>query len=653
MTWLEADAEAEGRYRALDALAPGPASVPRLVEALGDASWRVRRLAANRLAQLEPSAGVVQHLVSLLGRRGDTGARNAAASVLSQLGAAALPAVVQLLRHEDPDQRKFAADILGELGRPEAVDELISALADGDANVRVAAGEALGRIGGSDARRALEGLLRAADPLLRVCGLEGLARLRAPPPLPMLVPLLDDALTRPSAFRLLGQVPHPTAWRRAVLALRKPATRDAALVGFASCTPPLPGEVEAEIAVALKQAPDAVRWLEAALTSGDLERRRGALCLARALRTPSLAVAMARAAGPDGLAEYAAEALLALGLGGARALLDAGPALADLSGEARAVAGEALLALARPSLVDRLTALLRAGDQEWAELAARALGRTGAQSAIAPLTELFDDDALAVHAYRALVALAASWPQEVRAALEARVQGALLPHVVRAWAEVVGAGARPVLARALHDERDDVRAAAAEAAVFVLDAPALVRAGLMDESPRVRRAAARALASLSSADAAPLLSHALIDADPGVLALACQAAPLHPGADTSGRLEELSRHADASVALSALDALAALGPLPLELLLRALEHPGPEVVRRVFELGADQPGLLPRAEAALAHPRWEVRAAAARLLAVSGSPSSLECLEDALAREADEVARELLTAAASAVAARR
>ncbi|GMU61383.1 MAG: hypothetical protein AMXMBFR34_31460 [Myxococcaceae bacterium] len=652
MTWLVADADAERRYRALDALPAGPAAAPKLVEALGDPSFRVRRLAANRLAQVEPTPLVVSQLVALLGRRGETGARNAAASVLAQMGEAARAAVAGLLEHVDPDQRKFAADILGELGKEEAVPGLVAALDDGDGNVRAAAAEALGRIGGGVARRSLEGLLRAGDPLLRVCALEGLARLRAPPPLPALGPLLDDPLTRPSAFRLLGQVAHPTASRRAVLALGKTTTRDAALLAFASCEGPLSGEVEAEISVALKPVADAARWLEAALTSGDLERRRGALVLARAVHNPSLALAMARAAGPDGLAEQAVEALVPLGLAGAQALLDGGPALADLPGEARAVASEAILALAGPSLVERLTALLGAGDQEWAELAARALGRTGARSAVAPLAQLIDDDALAVHAYRALVALAGSWPRDVEAALEGRVQGALQPHALRAWAEVVGAPARALLSRALHDERDDVRAAAVEASVFVSEAPALVRAGLMDESPRVRRAAARALAALPTAEALPLLSHALVDLDATVLALACQVAPRHPHPDALGRLAELARHADASVALSALDALAAQGALPVELLLRALEHPGPEVHRRAFELGADRLELVPRAQVALNHPRWEVRAAAARLLAVAGTASSLEALKDALEREGDDVARELLGQAVQAVAKR-
>lgn len=653
MTWLEADAEAEARYRALDALPHSSAVVPQLVDALRDASWRVRRLAANRLAQAEPTPDVVQQLVALLGRRGETGARNAASSVLSQLGAAALPAVVVLLQHDDPDQRKFAADILGELGRSEAVPSLVAALDDKDANVRAAAAEALGRVGGPAARGALERLLGSPDPLLRVCGLEGLTRMNAPPPLTVLVPMLDVALTRASAFRLLGRVRHPSAWRRAVLGLRRSATRDAALLAFAGIDGALPGEVDAEVMLALAATPEPVRWLEAMLASDDVERRRGALTLARAFKSAALALPIARAVGPGALAEPALDALVHLGLAGARTLLDAGPALADLPGEARAVVGEAILALAEPALVERLAALLVAGDPEWAEIGARALGRTRGKQAIEPLAKAFDDDTLAVHAYRALVALAGSWPAEVREALEARVQGVLQPHVVRAWAEVVGADAQPILQRAMHDERDDVRAAAVEASVCVSEAPAMVRAGLMDESPRVRRAATRALAALPSGEAGPLLAHALIDGDQSVLALACQAAARHPAIDAAERLRELSRHAEAAVALAALDALSSTGALTVELLVRALEHPGAEVTRRVFELGAESPEIVARAQAALAHPRWDVRAAAARLLEVSCPEDCLDALRDALERELDDVVRERLEAALRAVLSRQ
>ena len=208
MTWLDADPAVEARYRTITATT----DVTALIEALFDESWRVRRLAADKLSVATTSDSLVQALLEVLSRRGHTGARNAAATALAHLGLVGVKPLIGLLGHADPDQRKFAADILGELGRVEASHALIAALNDEDPNVRVASAEALGKTGGSEARLALQALLAQPDPLLQVGALEALTALNAPPPLPMLVPLLQNPLTRRSAWRLVGRVRHRSAW---------------------------------------------------------------------------------------------------------------------------------------------------------------------------------------------------------------------------------------------------------------------------------------------------------------------------------------------------------------------------------------------------------------------------------------------------------
>lgn len=644
MSWLDTDAEAEARYRALEALPADAAATPRWLEALRDDSWRVRRLAVDRLARLPATQGLVDALLALLRQRDATGARNAAASVLAQLGPTAAPALLALLDDAAADQRRYAAELLGALGVPEAVPRLVSSLRDADVNVRAAAAEALGRLGGPAARRALESLLASADPLLRVCGLDGLERL-GPPPLALLVPLLGAPLTRAAAYRLLGRVEHPSAWRYAVAGLRHTDTRDAALLAFAGAGAPEGREAESRVALALASTPDGVAWLEAALGGEDDERLRGALRVARAVATPSLALAVARAAGPQGRARLSLEALRAMGLAGARALLEATGELMGLHPEARAVAQDALAAAAGPSLVGPLVALLTSGDAEWAEAATRALGRTGDVRAIAPLVEAFDDEAVGAHAWRALRGLAQAWPAEVREALERRLPAGLTPALVRAWADVAGAGARPVVARALTDASEALRRAAAEAAPEVPEALPLVRAALMDEAPGVRRAAARAMARLPRAAAAPLLAHSLGDDDVGVLAAACESAARAPGEAVAARLVALCGHPQPAVALAAIDALATLDALEPSVLEAALVHPAPEVLRRVFELGAAVPAVVARAASALRHPRWDVRAAAVRLLMVAGVGDYRGALEAAAEAEADEVVREQLESA--------
>lgn len=650
MTWLQADAAADARYRALDSLQVGPEAVAPLLGALRDESWRVRRLASERLATMEATPEIITALIAMLSQRDDPGARNAAASVLAQLGAASVQSVVSLLRHADPDHRKFAADILGQQGLSESVGPLVVALADGDANVRTAAAEALGKVGGSEARRALEHLLKSSDVMLRVCALEGLAALGLPPALPALIPLLSDPLTRRSAWRLLGHVRHPTASMLTVRALSVRESRDAALVSLGASGAVLTSELEAELRVVLRPVIDLRTWLQTALASGEQERHFGALLVARALGDAVLAIAIADSVRDARDGELALNTLVRMGSPAARVLLSSAETLADLSGEARAVVADAIVRLAEPSLVPALVALVESGDPELAELGARALGRTRSIEAVAPLLRLFDDDTLAVHAYRALVTLAQSWPDEVRNALAPLVQGRLQPHEVRAWAEIVGAGAVDVIRRAVNDADPALRAAATEASLFTRhETLSVLRASLMDESTLVRRAAARTIAHLAPADAETLLGRALIDTDASVLALACTAAGEVGSTASLARLKELTRHADASVVLSAIEALALLGRLPDDLLMWAAMHGDEEVLKLAFSLGADRPLLHGKALSALSHPRWDVRVAAARLLSVAAGREAVAPLLDAVARETDAVARQLLSDAADAL----
>ncbi|HEX8536201.1 MAG TPA: HEAT repeat domain-containing protein, partial [Cystobacter sp.] len=167
----------EVRYRALLSLdVSRPEAREALVTGLHDESWRVRRAAADGLVRLPDRRAVVERLIAVLGERDETGARNAAAEALSGMGTTAVMPLVRLLGHVDPDLRKFAADILGQLALPEAEGALVAVLLeDADLNVRVAAAEALGRVGGRGASFALERVLSNPEPLLRLSALESLA----------------------------------------------------------------------------------------------------------------------------------------------------------------------------------------------------------------------------------------------------------------------------------------------------------------------------------------------------------------------------------------------------------------------------------------------------------------------------------------------
>ena len=70
---------------------------------------------------------------------------------------------IRLLSDEDEVSRWKAAEALGRMGDPEAVDELISTLWDDDARVRLKAAWALGQIGDQRAYAPLQRLYRMED----------------------------------------------------------------------------------------------------------------------------------------------------------------------------------------------------------------------------------------------------------------------------------------------------------------------------------------------------------------------------------------------------------------------------------------------------------------------------------------------------------
>jgi HEAT repeat protein len=75
--------------------------------------------------------------------------QDAATDALGRIGAAAVPALVNELRHPDPQVRLKATEVLGRMGEEAqaAVPELVRLLDDPDHEVRKAAARTLGRIG--------------------------------------------------------------------------------------------------------------------------------------------------------------------------------------------------------------------------------------------------------------------------------------------------------------------------------------------------------------------------------------------------------------------------------------------------------------------------------------------------------------------------
>jgi HEAT repeat protein len=175
------------------------------------------------------------------------------------------------------------------------------------------------------------------------------------------------------------------------------------------------------------------------------------------------------------------------------------------------------------------------------------------------------------------------------------------------------------------------------------------RLALADESPSVRCAGARALAKVSPTLSELLLSQALQDPDAWVQAAALEVVGEIGAARLAPKLETLAASVDGLRAGRAIHALARLGMLSSELLEAALRHPDSEVVKEALLASAPRPEGAAAAHRLLSHSLWDVRAAAARVLAMAGRSDSIPQLQAALEREQDAMARQALVEALSAL----
>ncbi|HYO53627.1 HEAT repeat domain-containing protein [Archangium sp.] len=642
----------EARYRALLELDVSVASTREaLVVGLHDESWRVRRAAVDGLTRVPEREAVVERLIAVLGERDETGARNAAAESLAGMGLEAVAPLVRLLGHVDPDQRKFAADILGQLGRPEAEDALVHAmLEDPDLNVRVAAAEALGRVGGKVAARALERTLYDPEPLLQVGALESLAELRYPPPLPELVRLLDSPTLKRSAYRVLGLIPQVAATELVCrgLGAESRSTREAALValgtqaGLAELS--LRPEMDAAVRLALKRLPEAVGWVASALASDDIELKAGALVAAAALREPQLAPLVAEVAQEERLVAEVMRALSHFGPETGRELL---ASMDRLSFPAREAAGQVLVEMVDATFVPELVQMLDWGELDLKVVAVQALGRTCSLEAVEPLARLLSHPELAGPAVRALVSLAGSFPRQVLQTLESALEREAEPAVLSALVRVGGTAMLPLVRRIAREASAPLRATAVEVLAVVEPAGGLELARLVleDEAPRVRAAAVRVLGQLGDGSMAGLLKRALSDDALEVRLAALEAVGECGALERVADLESLVQHPDGAIAYRAVQALTRLGALRDEVLRRAVSHGDPEVVKAALLAGAASAEGVSLAVGLLGHASWDVRAVVARVLGDSGGPECLPAAWAALAAETDALARRALAGA--------
>lgn len=672
------DPDEETRRMAVEQLAllPDAEAIPRLVDRLGDAGWRVRKAAVAGLVACRKDAVVHECLIEALADGENPGRRNSAFEALAACGSRVTGRLVGELSNDDADVRKLVIDALAAIGDPDALPGLVQALEDQDPNVRGAAAEALGVVGDSSrAGRLLETVTEASEEVLvRLSALRALVRMEAGVDCAVLAECLETPLLRPAALELLGYSEDPSAIDELLkgLSCSRMSSREAAIGGLLQvlgrCDGAAAEELKRRIREVAASVDDLVESSCERLQSADLVSGMKLIQFLGLLGDRRAILPILRAGGDSALGGLTEMTLTGFAEAFAETLE---PVWGELDFDSRERACR-VLGRTRGVRAERLLAEALSGpDPELRCEAGLALGRGGFVGRVSDLVRALEtaahDDAIEaqdeVAAFvEALVEMAghadaredAGAPRIIEM-LSDRLGDAPEPvrlAIARVLSRIGGRRDERIIGYLLKDESPSVRRATVRVlALLEFDrAEEPLRLALGDEAGIVRIAAAEVLGESGRLEAVADLEPLLMDEDPNVAAVSLRAVGrLHAGSHTpSDHVYEMMRWAmDASpiVALSGCEALLDMGgPRAAELASLALGRSESDVIRAAVAcLGAhgghDELGVLIEL---VDHEDWSVRAEVIQLLVDRGVRRSLPAMLRRLESERDDFVREVL-----------
>ncbi len=627
------DAE-ERREAAVDLGRVGRPAVPLLLRALADTDWRVRKTAVEALVALggeDVTSGLVRHLSA----EDNAGARNSAIEALAILGAASVPALLPLLKNNDPDVRKFAIDVLGDIQDRRAVPDLIDAVRDGDENVRVAAAEALGKIRDGRAVDVLVSCLSASTQgWLDYAAAEALGEIGDERALGPLLAALDRSSLREPVLESLGKIGNAATLAPLISGLSDPLriVREVSIGALYSIHRKSQAAERGRIVETIRGACGelaAVLLKEVIETSGG-HLQRAALAILGWCGRPDAVPVLLGLLREEDMEEPVAQALRSIGAGAAPQLISR---LHDDNVLVRRVAAVVLGDLGRREAEPALIGMLGDENGHVRGAAAEALGRLKTRSAVPALIHLLEDEYEQVQecAIRALASVGdESATENLFRDFSSRDAG-MRRNIVRLLGMLGSAAAVDALAFALKDAESAVRKAVV-AGLSALGGQGTLRPLLLaitDDDPEVRMLAAEALARTGAEEAGNALVPLLDDEDLWVRAAAARGL----GALAPGRFSAvLTSHLDQSSDIFLLALVEVLGraadPAACGPLLALADHEDHEVRKTVLlALGSfDWDRVRPTVISRLFDPHWSVRKTAAELLRHRRDPATDQIL---------------------------
>jgi HEAT repeat protein len=644
----------EVRHKAVGQLGDAFDLIPEeiLLNVLGDESWRVRKAAAVLVGKFPVDQRLFELLIRGVGSEDNAGLRNTSTEVLVKMGTASIPIVGRMLKSGDRDERKFAADILGEIGSPDAVGMLLTGLSDEDDNVQGASAEALGRIGDLQVIDDLIRLLKTDNVLVQLSCLDALERLGAQLPLHLLLDLYKTRPFRPQVLRLLGGTQKGQDERLMAvlvegLGSRKSSESLAAAQALASQHQRVQGMERVFIESLVRDVADddLCDRLRRMLSSAPPKGREAAIVLSGWTGRIDLVGDLIKAADDERFRKQVMDAILAIGDASVDVLIELLPEL----GRAGAVLAVELLGrFGQSRCIPRVVEMCLSDDAELTETAQRVLGQLGDTSVIPTLVDLLDRRGqMAAGAVSSLILLGDRFHDEVLAGLSGLLN-TNKPGSKLAVASVLCGVAKPVdldkMGQLVADQDPLIRALAVAALARIGESGVIERLRIMlaDESPEVRAAAARALGTRPGPESCSALKVALRDREPWVVAEALAGLSFHGGQEAQDAIVPFAQHQDGLVAMEAVKALNKMGWEDPEQALQACRHSDPEVVKEALSHCETWPILLARQalKTALMDSHWDLRMVAVRKIDALGDPECIQMVRKRMVKETDPLVKQ-------------
>lgn len=562
-----------------------PGAEAALFIAMGDESWRVRKEAVECYVCSQPDLDSIERLLDLLRSEDNAGLRNSAAEAVIRLGSAPVPLLLNLVRDQDVDVRKFVIDAMGAIGDPIFAPSLLQALHDPEVNVAAAAAEQLGILGDTGAAEQLMLAIQERDDVLfRFSALEALGILAVPSPVPEeLIKLADQDILKKTVFECLGAISDDSSLHLLLdgFSCRQKNSRAAAVKALYKIYRRSPVTAQGKIREALRLlgGSDVIGGLLELFDNSDgalTEALIWTSTITRDARFIPLLVEDER---------NAAAAISALKCFGREELHEIVSEYSTLNESGRTSLCILIAECGYSPFTNVIHEALHDPSLQVRKAAAIAVGKLGLNACIPELVNLIDDSEEQVYkaAIASLGALVTVSPSAVLAEA-VHFCSSKLPHHRKAAAFLLASLGEPVrLRQLLQDEDPQVRGAAVSAIGTHCAGPlfSMLTAALNDEDPDVRTAGVDAIGNLHDPAALDALGDALNDEDAWVQAAALKAITKIDPAAALARIKNIYTRAEGLLVITIIKVLENIGgPEAEEMVRYSLQNSDKDIARQ-------------------------------------------------------------------------